>query len=139
MIFLGAILLALGLNALIPFTFDRPSWAVTAGWGVAVFGFLFAIFSMANFAKAFRKKGVWDPDRLVTSGLSKLSRNPFYLGVVIAVLGSGLARGNAWVLLAGVLIFGLIDRLVIPFEEAMLTEKFGDQYRDYKKKVRRWL
>ena len=76
---------------------------------------------------------------LVTSGIYARTRNPIYLG--LTVIHAGLAIGlNAWwavLILVPVLIVlkvGVVDR-----EERYLERKFGDAYRDYCARVRRWI
>lgn len=79
------------------------------------------------------------PDVLVTDGLFSFSRNPMYLGFVVALLGVAITLGNLSSF-AVVLAFILItDRWYIPFEEAAMGEQFGEQYAKYKIKTRRWL
>jgi protein-S-isoprenylcysteine O-methyltransferase Ste14 len=80
------------------------------------------------------------PDaRLVEAGPFRFSRNPVYLGFLVAMLGFALRWGELWgwiALLAGHL---LLDRLVVAKEEAYLAGRFGDAYAAYRARVRRWL
>ncbi len=80
------------------------------------------------------------PDVLVTEGVYKYSRNPMYLGFVIALLGVSLLMGAAIssFLLVG-LFFIITDRWYIGFEEQEMTNKFGLDYEKYCHKVRRWV
>ncbi len=76
---------------------------------------------------------------LVTTGLSRFSRNPIYLGMTLAYLGLTLLADSllALVVLPLVLIFvrfGVIER-----EERYLDGKFGAAYREYRRRVRRWI
>ena len=41
--------------------------------------------------------------------------------------------------LVGISIRGLLENLLIPFEEKNLEGAFGKQYLDYQEKVRRWI
>lgn len=80
-----------------------------------------------------------DPDVLVTSGLFARTRNPMYLGFLVALIGVAgiVARPAA---LIGALIFGLAaDRWYIPFEERRMRAAFGAAYEQYAARVRRWL
>ena len=80
------------------------------------------------------------PSKLLTNGLFKYSRNPIYLGLLLAILGVALLTKGSILSLSIVLIFFVItDRWYIAFEEKMMLEKFGDEYTDYCKKVRRWI
>ncbi len=62
-----------------------------------------------------------------------------YLGMALAILGFAILLGS-WLSLLGVVAFMLfIERFQIKPEEAALTERFGEQFTQYKKHVRRWL
>lgn len=75
----------------------------------------------------------------VAEGPFKVSRNPIYVANVMIVTGLGLVFANAWYLPLAVAVGLLINALAIPGEERHLEHKFGKHYRDYKKKVRRWI
>ncbi|MGR6873657.1 methyltransferase family protein [Pseudomonas sp. HK3] len=80
------------------------------------------------------------PDVLVTEGVYKYSRNPMYLGFVIALLGFSFLMGasiSSFVLTG--LFFIITDRWYIGFEEQAMTSKFGSEYKEYCYSVRRWL
>lgn len=76
---------------------------------------------------------------LLTSGPFQFSRNPLYLGLSTLLAGFGLLLDSAWVLLLVPVLVVLLDRLVIAREEARLRAQFGDAYRAYIRRVRRWL
>ena len=76
---------------------------------------------------------------LVTEGPYRFTRNPIYLGMVLSLTGLAIAFGNLW-LLTMLVPFVLVIRYgVIAREEAYLERKFGDAYRAYRARVRRWL
>jgi len=80
-----------------------------------------------------------DASKLVTSGAYRFTRNPMYLGMVI-VLVSLWAMTGSW--LAGLpipLFMAIIHHRFILREEARLEEIFGEDYRAYKGRVRRWI
>jgi protein-S-isoprenylcysteine O-methyltransferase Ste14 len=76
---------------------------------------------------------------IVTSGPYRFTRNPMYVGMAALYAGFALAFGVIWALaiLPAVLLF--IDRYVIAREERYLERKFGEEYRGYKQRVRRWI
>ena len=77
------------------------------------------------------------PLRLVRTGPYGVVRNPMYLGHLIFFAGlAGLFSGAAWVVLAAHVLW--FDRRVRA-DEARLLELFGDPYRDYQRRVSRWL
>lgn len=79
------------------------------------------------------------PRKFVDSGLFSISRNPIYLGFTLSLVGVGVLIGNL-VSLIGILIFFLITNTwYIPYEEKNMEKEFGDDYKIYKSKVRRWI
>lgn len=76
---------------------------------------------------------------LVRSGIFRVTRNPMYLGVLIALLGwaTFLANGVAY-LVAPLFVF-YINRFQIRPEERVLSSLFAKEYADYVKAVRRWI
>jgi len=79
------------------------------------------------------------PSFFITSGPFKFSRNPIYLGMSIALFGTGIFLGSLSPFISPIIFVLLIDKSVIPAEESNLEKKFGKNYFDYKKKVRRWI
>ena len=78
-------------------------------------------------------------ERLLTRGIYALTRNPMYLGMVSMMLGVGLYFGTLPFYLATVAYLVLIDRVFCQYEEKKLEAAFGDEYRHYRARVRRWL
>lgn len=76
---------------------------------------------------------------LVTGGLNRFSRNPIYLGLVVALLGIAALMGSLTPLVVVALFALVIDRLFITMEERMLRERFGEEYEAYRRRVRRWI
>ncbi len=76
---------------------------------------------------------------LCTGGPFRFSRNPIYLGDWLILIGASLLLKTAWPLLFAPLIWAMIRYGVIRHEEAHLEAKFGETYRNYKARVRRWL
>jgi len=78
-------------------------------------------------------------DALVTSGPFWRFRNPIYLGDVMVLLGLAELTKNIWFVPAAILFAVLVTYLAILPEERHLEARFGDAYRDYKARSRRWL
>lgn len=76
---------------------------------------------------------------LVTSGIYHYTRNPMYLGLVCVLLGWALYLSHVLAFIGIVIFMGYLSRFQIVPEERVMLQKFGDVYRDYKIKVRRWL
>ncbi|MCR6670604.1 isoprenylcysteine carboxylmethyltransferase family protein [Devosia ginsengisoli] len=79
------------------------------------------------------------PQALVTSGPYRWSRNPFYCGLLLVLAGACLAVSLEWALLGLPLLWLLLDRLVVPHEEARLAQGFGAEWFTYAGATRRWL
>ena len=79
------------------------------------------------------------PRRLVVRGVYRNVRNPMISGVFAILLGEAVLLGSR-VLLVWFLCFVLLNALYIPLvEEPDLERRFGDDYRLYKRNVRRWI
>jgi protein-S-isoprenylcysteine O-methyltransferase Ste14 len=76
---------------------------------------------------------------LVESGPFRFSRNPMYLGALIVGVGAALVAGTWLMWLVPVLLFALQNFVIIPFEERSIERTFGDAYRAYRTRVRRWI
>jgi|SRR5437588_118045 len=79
------------------------------------------------------------PTTLVEDGPFGLTRNPAYLGMALAYSGISLLAGGRWSLLLLPGVVAAIDRGVIQREEPYLELLFGNGYRDYRARVRRWV
>jgi protein-S-isoprenylcysteine O-methyltransferase Ste14 len=100
------------------------------------------IFSGA--ALAFRRAGtplsVFKPaKKLLTTGPYLRTRNPIYLSFAWIYLGFAFWTASLWPFLFLIPLVITINRLVIAREEAHLEARFGQDYRDYKARVRRWM
>lgn len=78
-------------------------------------------------------------NKIVTSGIYKVSRNPMYLGFLIMLCGWVLFLGNVFLIAFPVLFVLFINRMQIIPEENILEEKFGKSYLEYQKATRRWI
>ena len=67
------------------------------------------------------------------------SRNPLYVGLLVASAGVALLAGSLWALLALPVEWALLHWGAVLPEERYLTATFGDTYADYRGRVRRWL
>jgi protein-S-isoprenylcysteine O-methyltransferase Ste14 len=76
---------------------------------------------------------------LVTSGPYRITRNPMYVGMAFLYVGLALSLGVIWALGLLPVVLLVVDRLVIAREERYLNAKFGEEYREYKRRVHRWL
>ena len=76
---------------------------------------------------------------LVSSGVFRLTRNPMYLGLLIALAGWAVYLAS-WLALLGLPLFVLyMNRFQIGPEERAMASLFGADYAAYKERVRRWI
>ncbi len=76
---------------------------------------------------------------LVTGGLYRYTRNPMYLGLTLILFGVWLLLGTASALLPIAVFIWIIQEGFIRGEERLLDAIFGEEYRGYKSRVRRWI
>ena len=76
---------------------------------------------------------------IVRTGPYRFSRNPIYLAFSLFQLGIAMWVNSLWLLATLVGAVTLMHCVVIPREEQYLEERFGAEYLDYKRSVRRWL
>lgn len=121
----------------------RPFWVNPAtGWTgfflcmAAIVGFAF---TLKSFGDSFRV-GIDEknPDRLVTTGVFAVSRNPIYVSFLVFFIGMFLLNPNI-VLVCVLLLFSLAIHLQVLREEAFLKTHYGKDYADYCRRVRRYL
>jgi protein-S-isoprenylcysteine O-methyltransferase Ste14 len=96
--------------------------------------------AMVLFRRAGTSMVPMNPDTaLVTSGPYRLTRNPMYLGMAFLYVAFAFAFGVMWALAFLPAVVVIVDRFVIGREEPYLERNFGQAYRDYKARVRRWV
>jgi protein-S-isoprenylcysteine O-methyltransferase Ste14 len=117
-----------------------PGWAVYAGWIVIAAGIAFAFGGLRQLISAHTSPDPHAPTTtVVTTGIYRFTRNPVYMGFLCLVIGFPLIFGNLWGIFVAAIQVLLFNKLIIEREEAYLTQKFGQEYLDYKSRVRRWL
>jgi len=113
-------------------------WAGAAG--AVVLGLGLAAGGMTLFRRAGTNVQTHMPSTtVVTTGLYRLSRNPIYLGLAALYLGLAFAANSGWAVILLLPLMAVMRYGVIAREERYLEAKFGDDYRAYKARVRRWL
>jgi protein-S-isoprenylcysteine O-methyltransferase Ste14 len=142
LIFLAALLLGLGADHLLPLPLavpDDPARWIIAGILIVIGLALFAA-GIRNFVRAATPLPTTEPVRaLVTAGIHGWTRNPIYLGMLLVYGAIGVAARSPWILILMLPLAITIRYGVVAREEAYLERRFGDAYRDYKARVRRWL
>ena len=124
---------------LLPFWYLETPVLVGIGWGLLVLSLFVVWIAQSSMADSWRI-GIDEENKteLVTKGFFSLSRNPIFLGIMLANGGLFLAIPNAFTLLI-VALSTLSINTQIRLEETFLEATFGDEYKAYQNKVRRWL
>ncbi|MHB1110271.1 MAG: methyltransferase family protein [Devosia sp.] len=111
-----------------------------AGVLVAAAGIALSFGGFQEFKRAGTNVDPFEPAlKLVTSGPYRFTRNPMYLGMVMFLLGLSLMLSLEWGLILTPILWLAFDRLVVVREEAYLGRKFGEPYRAFLARTRRWL
>ena len=143
LLFLAALLLGFVADRLLPLRLpvagnDFVQWMI-AGPLILV-GLALAAAGIRDFLRAGTPVPTNEPTcALVTSGIHGWTRNPIYLGFFLVYGGIGIAVRSPSILIMTLPLAIAIRYGVVAREEAYLERRFGDSYRDYKARVRRWL
>ncbi len=142
LVFLGFLLLGIALrfaNAPAPFPVAR-SFSLAAGILLFLAGVGLILWAHRFFARTGQDPKPWKPSpELLLEGPYRFTRNPMYLGMTSIQLGLGLALDNLWIAVLAAASLVTVHIIAVLPEERYLTEKFGDSYRAYLAKVRRYL
>lgn len=120
------------------------------GWvfvvaGAAIYGVCLVSFLASGgtpavfFTRSLRFVLGEEPPKLVRQGLYRFSRNPMYVGVLLAVLGQALVFRSAAVAYYGVIVWLILHLVVVFLEEPHLRKERGPSYNEYCRRVPRWL
>ena len=120
--------------ALVPHNLAAP-----LGIGFLVLG-LVGLPAIVAFRRAKTSPKPWKPTTaLVTGGPYRFTRNPMYVGFTLLYAGITIWMNTAWPAFFLPFVLIVMQVGVITREEAYLTRLFGDEYRAYQQRVRRWI
>ena len=126
----------------LPDTSLPRSVAYAAAAVTLLVGLSFSVRAMRSFRRArttVNPVRIENASSLVTTGVYNISRNPMYVGVTLALCAWAFFLDSPWTLIGPAVFVAYTTRFQIIPEERMLAAKFGDSYRDYCRRVRRWL
>jgi protein-S-isoprenylcysteine O-methyltransferase Ste14 len=142
-LFLGALALGCLLSLAIPIGpgLGRPNTlALMVGLAFVLLGVALAVLSVRSFHVAGTSVVPGEPSTaLVVTGPYALTRNPIYVGFVLAYFGLSIMLTSLWVLLLLIPVLVILQRGVVEREEAYLERQFGEAYHRYKARVPRWI
>ena len=137
----SSVLLGLVIHAFWPV--GIPLAVEFGGIAIVLFLGLSLLILALSFREFARAKTSLRPDRranaLIRTGPFAYSRNPLYVAVVLLILGIGVWINNTWIWVMVAPLVLVMNTAVIVREERHLEQRFGREYIDYKKAVRRWL
>ena len=137
---LVAMLLCLTLNFLIPITYLFPAPINLLGLIPLLIGLWLNLSADRAFKRADTTvKPFKESNSLIEDGVFRFSRNPMYFGFALILLGISILLRSLSPYIVVVLFVILIDRMYIRHEEQMLETKFGDEWKVYRSRVRKWI
>ena len=114
-------------------------------FAAAVVALIGLAFDLAGIVSFYRAKTTINPLRphktssLVSTGVYRVTRNPMYVGLLFLLIAWAIYLSSAWALLGPLAFVLYMNRFQIGPEEKVLGVLFGDEYEEYRRKVRRWL
>ena len=140
LIYLLGLILGYSLGLVFPIAFLPSVPSLIVGAVILLVGFTIASTAIRTFR---RHRTTTLPTRkaaaLVQDGPFRFTRNPMYLSLGISYAGLALIMDSLWSLLLLIPVVLAVNFYVIAREERYLTREFGDEYRSYMAKVRRWI
>lgn len=109
---------------------------------LVVAGVLVALAGVLAFRRQTTTVNPFTPEQsssLVATGIYRFSRNPMYLGLLLALVGWSVYLANWATALLLPAFVAYLNRFQIQPEERALTQRFGPQFVAYSRSVRRWL
>jgi len=133
------LVVGLVLNAILPLA-ELPAWIRAIGLICIVLSFIPGPWALIVMLRAGTHPEPSHPTTaLVTDGPFRFTRNPIYLTFTLFLAGLALLTSNLWMLAACAVVVAVMHPGVIFREERYLEAKFGEAYRAYRQRVRRWL
>jgi protein-S-isoprenylcysteine O-methyltransferase Ste14 len=140
LLFVGLALLGIAAGLVHPWHLGLPRGARWLGAALIVVATALAAWAAATLAGA---KTTLNPSgtssALVIRGPFRFTRNPMYLSLAVTMAGIALFADSAWVALLWPVAVAVADVGIIQREEARLDSWFGESYRAYRARVRRWI
>jgi protein-S-isoprenylcysteine O-methyltransferase Ste14 len=142
-VFVLGYLIGAAFQRLVPISlFGDVRYDVTVVVGFAIFACGAAV-AGSGWMTFYRARTTTVPGQasstLVTWGPYRISRNPMYVGLTIAYVGEAVIQRHVWPLVLLPVVIAYVSVVVIPVEESKLIEVFGEQYAEYRARVRRWV
>ena len=142
LVWVGGLILGILLDRFaiaVPFPVGRAA-GLTVGAILMAIGAALPVSARLYFKRTGQSVRPWDPTpELIFEGPYRFTRNPMYVGLTLFQIGLGLIFNNAWVSALALLALAVVHFIAVLPEERYLSGKFGDSYRAYLGRVRRYL
>lgn len=116
----------------------QPPLAV-AGFALFVAGLAFSAWSVIEIFRGGSDPTLARPRELVDTGPYRYSRNPMYVAVIVMVLGETVLFTSPFLLVYAFVLMALLQIVVLKVEEPRIKEALGEEYREYREEVPRWI
>jgi len=128
------------LHALFPMNLLPPVLANVVGGLSFILAVILAVLASRTMRQAGTNVNPSQPTTaIVSDGPFRFTRNPLYLSLTLLYSSISLLANALWPMLMLPIVLIIIERGVIAREERYLEDKFGEEYRHYKARVRRWI
>ena len=131
-----------GFDKIMPFTlFYLPRLTYASVISLVTLGGVIALWGVKEFKNAKTTVNPLKPESsssLVNSGIYQYTRNPMYLGLLLALLSSVVYTQHPLGLVSALGFVLYMNRFQIEPEEKMLVALFGDEFVEYTNRVKRW-
>ena len=127
------------LDLVAPVSFLPQAVSLAVGIPLLALGLGLWAWGVVGLSRVGESPNPWKPTgRLITGGALRVSRNPIYAGGTVGLLGLALLLDTATG--AGVVVvLALVAHNITLAEEHYLEAKFGEEWREYRSRVRRWI
>jgi protein-S-isoprenylcysteine O-methyltransferase Ste14 len=140
LIYLSAMIAGLILNYFFPIAFLPVFLSRIVGIFFGALAVLIFVSAFLKFKQAETNVEPWKPTTaIISNGVYGYSRNPIYLAFTLFYTGAAFLFNSLWLFALLVPVLFVMRYAVIAREERYLENKFGTEYSDYKRRVRRWI
>lgn len=141
LVWLGGVILGLVIDYFVMaarFPVTRAA-SLTTGVILMAIGAALPVSARLHFKRTGQSVRPWDPTpELIFEGPYRFTRNPMYVGLTLFEIGLGLLLNNVWVSALALPALSAVHFMAVLPEERYLSGKFGDSYREYLGRVRRY-
>lgn len=124
----------------IPLPLMPESCRIPIGSAILLLALILGVLALRRFSASGEHPSPYEPThRIMDSGIYSRTRNPIYLSMLLVTLSAVAFANSAWFFLSAAALFFLLHFGVVKREETYLSSKFGSEYEDYRRRVRRWI